>query len=102
MIKHADKLKTFLDLMVNPEKETENAIQDFHTSGGEIIFRVDYKNVDIALKIASLLGENTSKYSIQLFCFPGTDDIDFIQFAISEIHEPKLMNFLEEMPEKWS
>ncbi|MGE1096934.1 hypothetical protein ACQJZ4_08110 [Bacillus altitudinis] len=101
MIKHANKLKTFLDLMVNPEK-TENAIQDFHTSGGKIIFRVDYKNVDIALKIASLLGENTSNYSIQLFNFPGTDDIDFIQFAISEIHEPKLLNFLEKMPEKWS
>ncbi|WP_284564897.1 hypothetical protein [Bacillus altitudinis] len=101
MIKHANKLKTFLDLMVNPEK-TENAIQDFHTSRGKIIFRVDYKNVDIALKIASLLGENTSNYSIQLFNFPGTDDIDFIKFAISEIHEPKLLNFLEEMPEKWS
>lgn len=35
MIKHANKLKTFLDLMVNPEK-TENAIQDFHTSGGKL------------------------------------------------------------------
>ncbi|MCY7565900.1 hypothetical protein ABEX69_16800 [Bacillus safensis] len=102
MIKHAKKLKTFLDLMVNPGKETENAIQDFHTSGGKIIFQVNYKNVDIALKIAGLLGENTSNYSIQLFYFPDTDDIDFIQFAIAEIHDRKLLNFLEEMPEKWS
>ncbi|WMT28735.1 hypothetical protein RE735_16935 [Bacillus aerius] len=101
MIKYANKFKTFLDLMVNSGKETENAIQDFHTSGEKIIFRIDYKNVDTALKIASLLGENTSNYSIQLFGFPGTDDIDYIQFAISEIHEPKLLNFLEGMPEKW-
>ncbi|MEC0701932.1 hypothetical protein P8876_21825, partial [Bacillus haynesii] len=80
-----EKLRKFLNCASNPSNPTETKVKNYYVNQ-EIqefaSFDIDFENVDIALRIASMLGKFSTKFTINHFLFPDTNKIDFIQFII--------------------
>ncbi|GIN77537.1 MULTISPECIES: hypothetical protein [Bacillus] len=95
-----EKLRKFLNCASNPSNPMETKVKNYYVNQ-EIqefaSFDIDFENVDIALRIAGMLGKSATKFTINHFLFPDTNKIDYIQFIIFEINDSELLAFLEQL-----
>ncbi|MEC1193278.1 hypothetical protein P9C02_22940, partial [Bacillus paralicheniformis] len=92
-----EKLRTFLNCASNPPNPKDTKIRNYYVNQEFAAFNIDFENVDIALRIAGMLGKSATKFTINPFLFPDTNKIDYIQFLIFEINDSELLAFLEQI-----
>ncbi|MED2945337.1 hypothetical protein P4284_23990 [Bacillus swezeyi] len=95
-----NKFKKLLNSASNPSNPKDTKIKNYYVNQEYqefVAFNIDFENVDIALRIAGLLGKRASKFDITSFLFPETNKIDYIQFTVFEINDPELLKFLDEI-----
>ncbi|ULH21330.1 hypothetical protein ACSYG7_13585 [Bacillus velezensis] len=89
-----EKFKIFLNSMSNP---SDSKIRDYYSNQEFAAFNIDFENVEIALRIAGILGKSGTHFDITNFCFPDTNEIDYIQFMVFKINDPELLTFLDQI-----
>ncbi|MCY8377614.1 hypothetical protein [Bacillus haynesii] len=92
-----EKLRKFLNCATNLPNPKDTKIRNYYVSQEFVAFDIDFENVDIALRIAGMLGKSATKFTINHFLFPGTNKIDYIQFIIFEINDSELLAILEQL-----
>lgn len=95
-----EKLRKFLNCASNPSSPKNTKIKNYCVNQEcqeFVAFDIDFENVDIALRIAGMLGKSATKFTINHFLFPGRNKIDYIQFIIFEINDSELLAFLEQL-----
>lgn len=91
------KFKIFLNSMSNPSNPSDSKIRDYYSNQEFVAFNIDFANVEIALRIAGILGKSETQFEITNFCFPDTNEIDYIQFMVFKINDPELLTFLDQI-----
>lgn len=89
--------KIFLNSVTNPSNPTDTKIKNYRSDGDSVSFSIDFENVDVALRIAGLLGKHVSNFNIHTFHFPDTNNIDYVQFVIHRINDPELLTFIDSL-----
>lgn len=92
-----EKFKIFLNSMSNPSNPSDSKIRDYYSNQQYVAFNIDFENVENALRIAGILGKSGTHFDITNFCFPDTNEIDYIQFMVFKINDPELLTFLDQI-----
>ncbi|MDI3411676.1 hypothetical protein QKW52_21765 [Bacillus sonorensis] len=58
------KFKQILDVVSNPPNPKDSKIRDYYADQDYACFNIDFENVDIALRIAGLLGKHATNFTI--------------------------------------
>lgn len=59
-----EKFKIILNAMSNPPNPKDSKIKDYYADQEYASFNIDFENVDIALRIAGLLGKHATNFTI--------------------------------------
>ena len=89
------KFKQILDVVSNPPTPKDSKIRDYYADQDYACFNIDFENVDIALRIAGLLGKHATNFTITTCHFPDTNKIDYIQFMVFKINDPELLALID-------
>ncbi|MEC1437231.1 hypothetical protein P9D57_00405 [Bacillus sonorensis] len=92
-----EKFKIILNAMSNPPNPKDSKIRDYYADQDYTSFNIDFENVDVALRIAGLLGKHATNFTINTLHFPDTNKIDYIQFMIFKINDPELLAILDQI-----
>lgn len=91
------KFKKILDSISNPPNPKDTRIRNYYSNQEYASFNIDFENVDIALRIAGLLGKHATNFTITTCHFPDTNKIDYIQFIVFKINDPELLAILDQI-----
>ncbi|MCI4129451.1 hypothetical protein [Bacillus licheniformis] len=89
--------KIFLNSVTNPSNPRDTKIKNYRSDGESVSFSVDFEDVDVALRIAGLLGKHTSRFNIHTFHYPDTNKIDYVQFVVHQINDAELLTFIDSL-----
>ncbi|MBS9801714.1 protoporphyrinogen oxidase [Bacillus cereus] len=92
-----ENLNQLLKIMLISANKSYDAIKDYEFTGEEVVFRVDFEYIDVALMIVDMLGRSATRFTILPFANPDTNEIDYIQFQVYSINEGNFKEMLDTM-----
>ncbi|MGE6537482.1 protoporphyrinogen oxidase [Bacillus luti] len=92
-----ENLNQLFKMMLISANKSYDAIKDYKFTGEEVVFRVDFEHIDVALMIVDMLGRSASKFNILPFAHPDTNEIDYIQFQVYAINEGNFKVMIDTM-----
>lgn len=92
-----ENLNQLLKIMLISANKSYDAIKDYEFTGEEVVFRVDFEYIDVALIIVDMLGRSATRFTILPFANPDTNEIDYIQFQVYSINEGNFKEMLDTM-----
>ncbi|WP_434166301.1 protoporphyrinogen oxidase [Bacillus thuringiensis] len=90
-----ENLNQLLKIMLISANKSYDAIKDYEFTGEEVVFRVDFEYIDVALMIVDMLGRSATRFTILPFANPDTNEIDYIQFQVYSINEGNFKEMLD-------
>ncbi|MEC1192994.1 hypothetical protein P9C02_21335 [Bacillus paralicheniformis] len=93
----SNKFKQILDVVSNPPNPKDTKVRSYYSDQEYVSFELDFENVDVALRIAGLLGKHATNFTITTLNFPDTNKIDSIQFMVFKINDAELLKILDQI-----
>ncbi|MED3200433.1 protoporphyrinogen oxidase [Bacillus toyonensis] len=92
-----ENLNQLLKVTLISVNKSYDAIKDYEFTKEAVVFRIDFKYIDVSLMIVDMLGRSAARFNILPFAKPDTNEIDYIQFQVYSINEGNFKEMLDTM-----
>ncbi|PHG69134.1 protoporphyrinogen oxidase [Bacillus toyonensis] len=92
-----ENLNQLLKVTLISANKSYDAIKDYEFTKEAVVFRIDFKYIDVSLMIVDMLGRSAARFNILPFAKPDTNEIDYIQFQVYSINEGNFKEILDTM-----
>ncbi|HDR7947453.1 TPA: protoporphyrinogen oxidase [Bacillus toyonensis] len=92
-----ENLNQLLKVTLISANKSYDAIKDYEFTKEAVVFRIDFKYIDVSLMIVDMLGRSAARFNILPFAKPDTNEIDYIQFQVYSINEGNFKEMLDTM-----